>query len=435
MPKFSVYPIILLLILIPLYPKFPLVGVSGTFVAIRLEDIVVAVTVAVWGIYTVLKHFRIVKAPIPRSILIYWFVGLAAVFSGIFLTKTATPGLGLLHYFRRIEYMLLFLVAYDWLGNRLELRFIIRALLLTAILVALYGLGQQFMGFPVISTTNSEFSKGLALSLGPGARINSTFAGHYDLAAFTVIPLLLLIALMPVTKNRWFLVIAGILNYWVMLLSASRITFAGFFISCSLMLILIRKKSWIIPLVAVSVFGFLVSPQLKGRYLEFITNHLGQVMTGPVYAQTATPSSKAVDTVPDVLLPQAVTEDRSFNIRLQAEWPRALRAFYKNPVLGTGYSSVGLATDNEYLRILAETGVLGFLAFILIFIRFFKTSLPYMLNYRPSPEYAFIIAVSCAIVSLLLGAIFIDYFAASKIAMTAWMVMGLAEKTKQFTKA
>ena len=64
---------------------------------------------------------------------------------------------------------------------------------------------------------------------------------------------------------------------------------------------------------------------------------------------------------------QPVFEDRSVSIRLNVEWPRAIRAFSKNPLLGTGYSSITLATDNDFLRLLGEVGLVGALAFFLIF--------------------------------------------------------------------
>ena len=67
--------------------------------------------------------------------------------------------------------------------------------------------------------------------------------------------------------------------------------------------------------------------------------------------------------------PPPVFEDRSTNIRLNVEWPRAIRAFSKNPLLGTGYSSISLATDNDYLRALGEVGFLGFISFSLIFVK------------------------------------------------------------------
>ena len=51
-----------LFVFIPLYPKFPLFNVSGTFVAIRIEDLLIALTLTVWIVYLILsketKYFR-----------------------------------------------------------------------------------------------------------------------------------------------------------------------------------------------------------------------------------------------------------------------------------------------------------------------------------------------------------------------------------------
>lgn len=408
--------IALILIVIPLYPKFPILGVSGTFVSVRLEDFLIA---AVFLIYLLRKPSFL--SPLHRSIPLYLFIGTVSAFSATVLTKSVSLNIGVLHLFRRIEYMSLFFVAYSFLKSLSQIPFLIRSILLTSLLVALYGLGQQFLGFPVITTTNSEFSKGLALTLGQNARINSTFAGHYDLAAYTVFPLLLILGLLalPSVKFKPFLLIIGSLVYWTLLLSASRVTFAAFYLSAFVFVWLIGKKVWFIPLMILAVISVLVSPQLAGRYRQLlIPSAHAQV---PVDEQTA-----------DALIP--VAEDRSFNIRLKAEWPRALRAFLKNPILGTGYSSVGLAVDNDYLRALAETGILGLLAFLLIILRFFKTSLPFLLNYRPSLEFVFILSVTLSLCSLLLNALFIDVFEASKIALLTWLTLGLAEKVKILTK-
>lgn len=401
--------IALLLLIIPLYPKFPIIGVSGTFVSVRLEDFLIAVVFLVF----------LLRKPTfsNRPILLYLFIGLVSTFSAITMTKSVSLNQGLLHFFRRVEYMSLFFVGYSFLSSLSQIPFLVRSFLITALLVALYGLGQQFLGFPVITTTNSEFSKGLTLTLGPGARINSTFAGHYDLAAYTVFPLLLILGLLSLSSTRFkpALLFLGLLVYWSLLLSASRVTFAAFYLVAFAFVWLIGKKVWIPLLLILALFSVLVSPQLAGRYrqLLFPSAH-AQV---PVDEQTA-----------DALVP--VAEDRSFNIRLKAEWPRAMRAFLKNPVLGTGYSSVGLAVDNDYLRALAETGILGLLAFILIIFRFLKTTPPF----QPSLESIFVYSVTLSLVSLLLNALFIDVFEASKIALLTWLTLGLAEKVKMLVK-
>ncbi|TSC88368.1 MAG: Uncharacterized protein G01um101416_36 [Microgenomates group bacterium Gr01-1014_16] len=403
----------LILLVIPLYPKFPILGVSGTFVSVRLEDFLIA---AVFLIYLLRKPTF--PSPLHKSLLLYLFIGLVSTFSAIVLTKSVSLNLGVIHLLRRVEYMSLFFVGFSFLKSLSQIPFLIRTILITSLLVALYGLGQQFLGFPIITTTNSEFSKGLALTLGQNARINSTFAGHYDLAAYTVFPLLLILGLVSLPSIRYkpVLLFLGTLVYWTLLLSASRVTFAAFYLVAFAFVWLIGKKVWIPLLIILAFFSVLVSPQLAGRYRQLIFPLASAQV--PVDEQTA-----------DALVP--VAEDRSFNIRLKAEWPRAIRAFLKNPILGTGYSSVGLAVDNDYLRALAETGILGLLAFLLIIVRFFKTPLPF----RPSLEGIFILSVTLSLVSLLINALFIDVFEASKIALTTWLLLGLAEKTKVLIKS
>ena len=56
----------ILILFIPLYPKFPLFGVSDTYVAIRLDDIVVALGVLIWIIFQIKNKFPIFKTKTPN---------------------------------------------------------------------------------------------------------------------------------------------------------------------------------------------------------------------------------------------------------------------------------------------------------------------------------------------------------------------------------
>ncbi len=416
-----IYLVALILLVVPLYPKFPLVGVSGTFVAVRLEDILIAVVVAIWGIANIKSWRQITGEPINRAILLYWAAGAVATFGAIFVTKTADMQQGVLHLLRRVEYMSLFVVASSVLQTKEQLAWLAKVLVMVAAIVACYGVGQLLLNFPVISTNNSEFSKGLALTLGPGARINSTFAGHYDLAAYSLFPILLLVGLLTLPgKNKLALIGVGALTYWAMLLSASRATFAAVIITVSLFLWQLRKKTWLAVWIIIVAASVWLSPQLVGRYKELIVN---QLLT------TVSPVSAQVDTeVADALKPPAQPEDRSFNIRLKVEWPRALRAIVKNPVIGTGFSSVGLAVDNDYLRSLAETGILGTAALVLVFIRVFQSLLAK--SKASGLPQIFAQAVMWGVVGLLINAVFIDVFEASKVAIMTWTLLGLAIRAK-----
>ena len=159
------------------------------------------------------------------------------------------------------------------------------------------------------------------------------------------------------------------------------------------------------------IFGFSSDLRVRyGRIIEVVRQKITSVVI--VYAQED----------------GNVNEDRSTSIRFNVEWPRAMRAFYKNPLLGTGYSSITLATDNDYLRALGETGVLGLLSFLLIFITLFKTFNIYKFDvYEHSSnnlESVFIASFVGSTVGILMTALFIDIFEASKFATIYWLFTG-----------
>lgn len=406
MSKLKNYLFIFVLIFVILYPKFPLLGVGGTFVAIRLEDVLIAITFLAFGILNI-KKLADLNKPIQKSIILYWLVGFVSVFSAIFVTKSADLNLGLLHAFRRIEYMGMFMVGYWAINSKKDFQFLVKTILLISLIVGIYGLGQQFFDWPVISTNNSEFSKGLALKLGPEARVNSTFGGHYDLAAFSLIPLLWIVAIGGLPA-----LLMSIIPYWAMLLSASRVTFVAFFAAAGLYLILTKKKVWIFFLILVSIVSFFASPQLLGRYRQLIVDQ---------FKLTYYPSLALAEA--DALKPSAVSEDRSLNIRLNVSWPKAVKALAKNPILGTGFSSIGLASDNDYLRMLAETGILGTIAFCMVIYKI-------LVLWFGSKD-KIVLASGCALLALLLNAAFIDIFEASKVAIVFWGIAGAVSKYAQ----
>src|SRR3989344_1118151 len=138
------YAVIALSVFIPLYPKFPLAEVSGTYVAIRLEDILLLLLILFWGIVNVSRIKKILKLTITQSFLLFWFIGLVSVISGIILTGTVTPNLGFLHFLRRIEYMLPFLVAATTIQNIRQAKIFVYLMFVTAAVVALYGFGQIY---------------------------------------------------------------------------------------------------------------------------------------------------------------------------------------------------------------------------------------------------------------------------------------------------
>lgn len=452
---------------VPLFPKFPLIRIPGTYVSIRLEDFLIALVALFWLFSFWQQRFKFFKDNLNRIILGYLAIGFLSLFSAIFLTQTVEPHIALFHTIRRVEYLMVFFIMVASVKSREDVRFFAQVFLLTAFLVFLYGLGQKFFMFPVISTMNVEFAKGIALRLASGARVSSTFAGHYDLAAYLVLLLPLLMAIIVASQKKLHRILLfffyGFL-FWLLLASASRISFAAYLGAMTMTLIFLKKKAWIIPVIVLSLVTSVFATELTDRYAQTLRVSLfkmeainiqlpwskkpAKIAFEPEPTATPPPSPSEPGVVALVRVykitptptstpsgkkyayygggEEAPPEDRSTAIRLNVEWPRAIRAFLKNPFLGTGYSSITLATDNDYLRALGEVGLLGFFAFVFILVKIGLEARKIVFSKMPiEGEKAILIGLVGGALGFLTNALFIDVFEASKAAITFWLLMGL----------
>ncbi len=459
-----------LMVFIPLYPKFPLVPVAGTYISIRLEDLLIAILSAIWFAIKISQIKNILRQPIFRIIVIFWILGFLSYISAYYITFTINPSLGFLHLLRRVEYMVLFLMAATTISSSLQVKLILKSGLFVTALIVFYGFGQQFLNFPVISTTNREFSKGLILFLTPDARVNSTFAGHYDLAAYLSIVLVMLGGMFFYIKKpleKALILIVGLFSFLLLGLTAARVSFVAtllgliysFFLSEQGATPKVRGLSSLktkIVLIGFLIFASVsvvaIVPDLRHRFVATLTvNFLGG--GGPKYTPPAgmvqKPGMRVSETSRAALLNQAtksgediatVASDiapgepinstelgvyRSYGIRLDVEWPRAINAFLRNPLLGTGYSSISIATDNDILRSLGEVGLLGTSALVAIFYILLRRMYQFIKK-SSGFERSFIVGVFCFLLALFVTSLFIDVFEASKIATITWFILGVA---------
>ena len=427
------YLIAAIIVIVPLYPKFPLIQVPGTYVSIRFEDFLLAILALITVVKIVPNIKKIFKDNITRAIGVFLLIGLVSLLAGVFLTQTVVPDIGVLHLLRRVEYFVPFFAFFAFYSYEKDknLEFFVKVLMITVFVAFLYGVGEKYFHLPVIMTQNSESSKGIALRWIPGAQITSTFAGHYDLASFMVLVLPIFITSFFIVKGKMskiFLLLVSLSGYWLLVNTASRISFVSYLVAVCVSLFLVGKRKAIIAVVIISLLLSGFSTSLFARYKNLINVYLEKVKNVMIVeAQTVNLPTPTAAVIP-AATPVPIIEDRSTSIRLNVEWPRAIRAFKKNPLIGTGYSSVGLATDNDYLRLLAEVGILGFLGFILIMVRIasvFASALPFN-NKLSGVKLGFVAGVAGGFIGTLLNAVFIDVFEASKFATIFWLLMGLA---------
>lgn len=500
-----------LFVFIPLYPKLPLFDIAYTWVYIRLEDIVVA---AVVGVFIASRRFPR-DNPLTKSILLYWAVGFVSTLISItILGRTIWhyfPHLTVLHYLRRIEYMIVFFIAASTVRSTRDIAHYVGTFVVTTLLVNAYAYAQKFLGFPAFLTLNEEFAKGEPLILSQTSRIASTFAGHYDLAAYLVFAIVLFVSLVIGLRGfliRIFLMGTCIISFVVLLWTQSRNSLLALGLALLFLLWWHRKQIFLVPIIVAAVLAL---PWLFGssdRYAKTFQyrrvlydtragqpvgaariDHDGRVtieefvpgveslpigsgfiripLEAPIpviasYAVTelrqsedypregiptvgeeaqmalernglrfstvgpVTTTSGEVQELRDrFYLDRAITYDISITTRLQGTWPRAWEAFSRNPVTGSGYSVLTLASDNDYLRALGETGTSGLFTFYFIFFAYFVFVRRSVVEATPLVR-SVAFGVGGGIVSLLIAAFFVDIFEASKMAYILWMMMGVA---------
>ncbi len=523
---------IFLLVFIPLFPKIPILDVRNTWVYIRAEDFIVFFVLISWLILLI-KNKVTLRTPITFPILIFWIIGLIATVHGVLIIfpeiANAYPNVAFLSLLRHIEYMSIFFIAFAGIRDKNQLKWVIAALFVTLLGVILYGFGQKFLGFPAYLTMNEEFAKGIPIKLSELSRVPSTFAGHYDLAAYLVLIIPIMASLFFGVKNyiaKASFVVISFLGLILLFMTVSRVSFAVLFIALFAVLFFQKRKLALlaIPLGILMIVGLLTfQSSLTDRFKSTVSevdvlvdaktgDSLGHVRfvnkeelkdkvvlqrrvkdktelevalsgedpnaysttsailpfkyipeevplvtavnisTGESLSQgtgytnlylspvvkrlgnfyyelppdfKASPSAQILVLHGDFIVKRASAYDLSFTTRFQGEWPNAIQAFKRNLLVGSGYGSVSLAVDNNYLRILGEIGVLGFVSFLLIFISLGIYIRKVFSDIDSILVRSYIIGFGAGLIGLALNATLIDVFEASKIAFLLWTLTGV----------
>lgn len=523
-----------LLAFIPLYPKLPLFDIiPGYIVRVRIEDLLVLMTTIVWCVQLMRKKVTW-KTPLTIVVFLYAITGFLSILSAVFITQTVPLDVWhisktVLHYIRYLEYFSLFFILYSAVNTTREASLLLKVILLTLLGVAVYGIGQRYLYWPVYSTMNREFSKGIKLVLDENARVQSTFGGHYDLGGYLVILLPLLLGTFYTATQKKIKLTLGtlfILGTWLLVISASRSSFAAYLLATFFTTLLysllqstkLKSFFWLTTrysalLIVTAVVSIYFGQNIQERLLQTIEGYpvinsnfhavnglrkeilyekiplaLGikeekqqkfkvkikkpknaittseaevliasdtQPRPADVYVDVPAPTRIATVSATGEQTTIVVQQKRTYSdnalkhglslaIRLDTLWPRAIEGFKKNPLLGSGYATLtketntqfteAESTDNNFLRTLGETGILGFVTFygaIAIAIKVIYTTPKKRIKKHPMLLLYGVGFVS-ATIGLLLNAVYIDVFAASKIAFTYWSLAGIT--TALFTK-
>jgi len=164
------------------------------------------------------------KTPLTIPILLFWLIGGFSTLHGVLLIFPTIPSVfsnvAFLSLLRRMEYLSVFFVAFAAMKDKKALLYIVWTQAIVLLLIVGYGFGQKFLSFPAFLTMNEEFAKGVPIHLSSLSRVPSTFAGHYDLAAYLVLVIPIMISLVFGFKNfftKLFFLLTSILGFILLL--------------------------------------------------------------------------------------------------------------------------------------------------------------------------------------------------------------------------
>ena len=305
------------------------------------------------------------------------------------------------------------------------------------------------------------------------ARVQSTFAGHYDLAAYLVLVLPVLFAVLLKTKNHLIqagLVIVQLNGIWLMAVGASKSSFLAYAVAMGVVIWLLfknleylkRRSKWIgvglsgsfLTALAMMIIFFggdtVASLQRIYSNLRHPVQSTSQPATkpsdlyydAPGVERVATTSAEGEKIVVEIekentWSANAIKYGLSMGIRLDTLWPQALTGLVRNPLSGIGYATLSKerdaqfteadSTDNNFLRVLGETGLLGFVTFFGLIWYLVKISLSLSKSKSPWSQ-AVGIGFAGGCLGLLVNALYLDVFVASKVAFTFWALAGIVTK-------
>jgi O-antigen ligase len=250
------------------------------------------------------------------------------------------------------EYFIVYFMAVNYLKEKKQMERLIFTILIVCLIVCVIAIAQ----------------------IPSGARVSAPFEGNEGepntLGGYLVLILSLVLGLLysnyGTTKRKFFF---GGLVFLILIALAATLSRSSWLALGPMLLALIyfsnRKVVVIVPLIfVIAITAFLLPPGVKARAMFTFSQPVeqGQMKLGGLRIDTST------------------------SARLQS-WRNVLeRDFIKEPLLGygvTGYSFL----DAQYPRVLAETGLVGFISFAALLIVIYRNALHTRRRYGDDPFY------------------------------------------------
>lgn len=328
------FALILLIFFMLLSPELKVGAIGGRDVVFRIDDIFLIIVFLGWlARMAINKELGLLKTtPVNRPILIYILICIVATFFGI-LRGYAKLQVSIFYLLKYFEYFLLFFMVTNSLKNYKQIKVFIFSILLVAFIISVYAVILHFRGMARV-TAPFEGKVGEANTLG-----------GYLILIITLVTALFLNV--PSLKLKLFLVAILLFAFPALLFTLSRGSWFAF-IPAFIALIVFTPKGKVFLLIAVLsiiLFSSIILPKFFFERLNY----------------TFTPGREYK------IFGKHITLEESAAARINII-KFALEKWTHEPVLGYGVGSSQSVIDNQYARIIIESGIAGLIAFLWIII-------------------------------------------------------------------
>ncbi len=383
-----------------LFPKLPVIQIQGYMVPIRMEDILLVAVLVALLVRRYFNRSQGVVNPLQRWMVIYLVTTAVSLGFGLLILHTIpSANIGFLFWLRTPEYFAASYLCLLGIENWKQYKTALWVVVLFTLLIGVYGVLQEFSIVPAFDAMH-QTDELVVIRFLPGfaeERLFSTFAGPYDLAAFYLISIPILLAWMFMSVSKWVkTMLAGVLA----------LSLLCFYLSYS------RA-----PLVALGIALFICAWSMGYRKTSLILAPIA-VLPALLFGGFA---ERLSDAAADPLASSAM------GIRFGTSWYDAIASLFRSPLLGTGPASLGdaIGVDGLYILLLGTGGIIGFICFLLIIFRAARYQRLTVRDSGNELQRALALGLLAGTIALLINGFTQDTFFNSKVAFTYWFLMGL----------
>lgn len=407
-PLWGIY-VILFLPVIGELSRLPYLGENG----ILLSDLIIALFIGIWLIKKILTYEKIQPNIFSKPLLFFSLIGIFSLIQSLLFLKPTEVLSGSFYLVRFIEYTLLALTIPDLVNSKKQIDHIVLASIISAVLLAIGGF-IQLLVYPDLGNL-------VEFGWDPHKyRLVSTWLDPNFIGGFLAFMLMIVLSYLLYTKKlnqKILLFIVIVILGTALFLTYSRSGYIAFAAGLLVLGILKSRKLIIIGLL-ITVLGLSLSLRAQQR--------VGDLM----------------QSITAFVTNSSTTADPTAQLRIQS-WNQTLSLIQKRPILGSGYNTLryvkfnegfvsetdihsASGSDSSILTILATTGILGIIPFLLLYWQLLKSSFLSWKN-KTSPPFkkALGLGLFSGTIALIVHATFVNSLLFPQIMIFLWIYAGV----------